>query len=109
MKKQKLWNKLKLSAKKLGKSGVYESFILYYTLKKKGIPTKSKMVILCALSYYVWSIDLIPDLAAFIGIGLFDDVVALAMAHKYVMVHTDSEIREKGKVKMESFFGSAQA
>ncbi|KEK23540.1 YkvA family protein [Bacillus gaemokensis] len=109
MEKQKLWRKLKHGATKLGKSGAYESIILYYTLQKKGLPTKTKMIILVALSYYVWSIDLIPDLAAIIGIGLLDDVIAIAWAHKYIMVHTDAGVREKGKMKMESLFGSAHA
>ncbi|MGG1139762.1 YkvA family protein [Bacillus mycoides] len=107
MNKQKLWDKLKSSAKKIGKSCVYESIILYYTSKKKGIPTKTKLIILTALSYYVWSIDFIPDIAAIIGIGLLDDVLAIAMAHKFVMQHADAEIREKGKIKMESLFASA--
>ena len=104
MKQQKLWNKFNKGATKLGKSGVYESIILYYTLKKNGLPTKAKIVILAALSYYVWSIDFIPDLAAIIGIGLLDDVIAIAWAHRYIKVHTNAEIREKGKVKMESLF-----
>lgn len=107
LEKQKLWKKLKKGATKLGKSGVYESIILYYTLKKNGLPFKAKMIILVALSYYVWAIDFIPDLAAIIGIGLLDDVIAIAWAHKYIMAHTNAEIREKGKVKMESLFDSA--
>ncbi|WP_459503202.1 YkvA family protein [Bacillus sp. C1] len=109
MEKQKLWRKLKHGATKLGKSGVYESIILYYTLNKKGLPARAKMIILVALSYYVWSIDFIPDLAAIIGIGLLDDVIAIAWAHRYIMVHTDAEIRKKGKAKMESLFKTARA
>ncbi|EEL50621.1 MULTISPECIES: YkvA family protein [Bacillus cereus group] len=107
MEKQKLWKKLKKGAIKLGKSGVYESIILYYTLKKDELPAKAKIITLAALSYYVWSIDFIPDLAAFIGIGLLDDVIAIAWAHRYIMVHTDAEIRKKGKAKMESLFRTA--
>ncbi|PED05693.1 YkvA family protein [Bacillus pseudomycoides] len=109
MERQKLWKKLNEGATKLGKSGVYESIILYYTLKKNGLPTKAKIIILAALSYYVWSIDFIPDLAAIIGIGLLDDAIAIAWAHRYIMVHTNAEIREKGKVKMESLFGATHA
>ncbi|EMA6343976.1 DUF1232 domain-containing protein [Bacillus cytotoxicus] len=109
MEKQKLWRKLKTGAMKLGKSGVYESIILYYTLKKQNLPLKAKMVILMTLSYYIWSIDFIPDLAAIIGIGLLDDAIVIALAHKYIMVHTDAEIRQKGKLQMESFFRHAHS
>ncbi|MFD6507069.1 MULTISPECIES: YkvA family protein [Bacillus] len=108
MEKQTLWKKFKKSSANLGKSSVYESIILYYTLKKKGLPAKAKLVILAALSYYVLAIDFIPDIAAIIGIGLLDDVLAIALAHKFVMQHADAEIREKGKVKMESLFASTQ-
>ncbi|MFE7375453.1 YkvA family protein [Bacillus cereus] len=100
MEKQTLWKKFKKSSVNLGKSSVYESIILFYTMKKKE---------LVALSYYVLTIDFIPDIAAIIGIGLLDDVLAIAIAHKYVMRHADAEIREKSKLKMESLFTSAQA
>ncbi len=76
----------------------------FYTMKKKTLPTKAKLIILAALSYYVLTIDFIPDIAAIIGIGLLDDVLAIAVAHKYVMRHADAEIREKSKIKMESLF-----
>lgn len=105
MEKQTLWKKFKKSSVNLGKSSVYESIILFYTMKKKELPTKAKFIILAALSYYVLTIDFIPDIA----IGLLDDVLAIAVAHKYVMRHADAEIREKSKVKMESLFTSAQA
>ncbi len=43
-------------------------------MKKKELPTKAKFIILAALSYYILTIDFIPDIAAIIGIGLLDDV-----------------------------------
>ncbi|HFK1765385.1 hypothetical protein AT258_08400 [Bacillus wiedmannii] len=109
MEKQVLWKKFKKSSVNLGKSTVYESIILFYTMKKKELPTKAKFIILAALSYYVLTIDFIPDIAAIIGIGLLDDVLAIAIAHKFVMRHADAEIREKSRMKMESLFTSAQA
>lgn len=101
------FGKIQKSSANLGKSSVYESIILFYTMKKKTLPTKAKLIILAALSYYVLTIDFIPDIAAIIGIGLLDDVLAIAVAHKYVMRHADAEIREKSKIKMESLFTSA--
>ncbi len=68
-------------------------------MKKKELPTKAKFIILAALSYYVLTIDFIPDIATIIGIGLLDDVLAIAVAHKYVMRHADAEIREKKQGK----------
>lgn len=86
----------------------YMKVLFYITQWEKGLPTKAKFIILAALSYYVLTIDFIPDIAAIIGIGLLDDVLAIAVAHKYVMRHADAEIREKSKVKMESLFTPAQ-
>lgn len=91
MEKQTLWKKFKKSSVNLGKSSVYESIILFYTMKKKELPNKAKFIILAALSYYVLTIDFIPDIAAIIGIGLLDDVLAIAVAHKYVMRHADAD------------------
>ncbi|CUB10891.1 hypothetical protein BN2127_JRS1_02677 [Bacillus cereus] len=108
MEKQTLWKKFKKSSANLGKSSVYESIILYYTMRKKGLPTKAKFIILAALSYYVLTIDFIPDIAAIIGIGLLDDVLAIAVAHKFVMRYADAKIREKSKLKMESLFTPTQ-
>lgn len=42
MKKQKRWRKLKTGSTKLEKSAVYESIILYCTLKKQNLLLKEK-------------------------------------------------------------------
>ncbi|KAA0823462.1 DUF1232 domain-containing protein [Bacillus sp. AY2-1] len=97
MEKQTLWKKFKKSSVNLGKSSVYESIILFYTMKKKELPTKAKFIILAALSYYVLTIDFIPDIAAIIEIGLLDDVLAIAVAHKYVMRHADADSQYRQK------------
>ena len=42
MEKQTLWKSSKSSVN-LGKSSVYESIILFYTMKKKELPTKAEI------------------------------------------------------------------
>ena len=38
-------------------------------MKKKELPTKAKFIILAALSYYVLTIDFIPDIALLLGLA----------------------------------------
>lgn len=49
--------------------------IIYYSLKNKKLPIKSKLIIAIAIIYLISPIDLLPD--NFIGMGLIDDLLVV--------------------------------
>ncbi|PLT35787.1 YkvA family protein [Bacillus sp. V5-8f] len=100
----KFWAKLKKYAIKAGSSVVYSVLLLYYTLQKPEVPTKTKAVIVGALGYFILPTDLIPDFA--IGIGYTDDLGALGLALIQVAMYIDDDIKNKARHKLEEWFGN---
>lgn len=100
---EKFWDKLKKYGKKAGGVVVYAVLILYYTLQKPTVPMKTKAIIIGALGYFIFPMDIIPDFVA--GIGYFDDLSALGAAIYQVASHVDQEIKDKAKKKLKEWFG----
>ncbi|HHW37266.1 MAG TPA: DUF1232 domain-containing protein [Bacillales bacterium] len=102
---KKLWEKLKVFAKKAGSSIVYIVLLLYFTLQKPELPVKAKGTIIGALGYFILPIDLIPD--ALIGLGYTDDLSAVGLALLQVAIYIDEDIKNKAKAKLQEWFGES--
>ena len=98
----KFWGKVKKYGEQAGKKTVYYSLLLFYAAKSPSVPKSSKMIIVGALGYLIFPIDLIPDFIPVIGLA--DDAIVVATAVYKVMSHIDDEIKDKAKKKMASFF-----
>ena len=82
-----LWKKLKGFAGKAGIKVVYLALLLYYMLVDEAVDLKSKMTIGAALGYFIFPLDILPDLLPVIGFT--DDLSVLLFAISVV----------KGKIK----------
>jgi uncharacterized membrane protein YkvA (DUF1232 family) len=100
---EKLWQKLKKYGKKAGVSAVYSVLLLYYTLQKPDVPPKVKAIIIGALGYFIFPIDLIPDLSP--GVGFTDDLGALGVALLQVAMYIDDDVKQKAQKKLADWFG----
>ncbi|WP_431731879.1 YkvA family protein [Bacillus timonensis] len=100
---EKFWEKLKKFALRAGHSVVYTALLLYYVLQKPNLPAKARVTILAALGYFIFPVDLIPDLA--VGIGFTDDLGALGVALFQVAMHIDEDVKAKAKAKLVDWFG----
>ncbi|WP_420708896.1 YkvA family protein [Bacillus sp. REN16] len=99
----KFWEKLKKFALRAGHSVVYTALLLYFVLQKPDLPAKARVTILAALGYFIFPVDLIPDLA--VGIGFTDDLGALGVALFQVAMHIDDNVKAKAKAKLVDWFG----
>lgn len=100
---EKFWSKLKKFAKKAGSSVVYAVLLLYYTLQEPGVPMKAKAIIMGALGYFIFPLDLIPDVV--VGVGYTDDLGALVVALVQVAMYINQDIKDKAKDKLKDWFG----
>ena len=75
---EKLWEKIKGHAKKVGCEGIRSALRLFYALDNPSMPLKTKMVIYGALGYFISPIDVIPDFIPVVGFT--DDIGVLAAA-----------------------------
>lgn len=99
----KLFDKIKKFAKKAGIKVIYLALLLFYTLQQPETPRKAKSVIIGALGYFIFPMDLIPD---FIPIaGFSDDLTALAGALVMVAMHVNEDTKRKAKDRLRIWFG----
>lgn len=105
--KDSFWEKLGRVAKKVGFKGIFYALTLYYVLQKEEVSKTEKAFIIGALGYFIFPLDLIPDLVP--GVGYTDDFSALAMAFAKVAMHIDEEVKLNARNKMKDWFSSADA
>ena len=99
----KFWDKVMKYGKQAGKTTVYYSLLLFYAAKSPEIPKSTKLIIVGALSYLIFPIDLIPDFIPVVGLA--DDASVIAAAVFKVISHIDENIKNKAKVKMNKILG----
>ena len=100
---EKFWDKVMKYGKQAGKTTVYYSLLLFYVAKSPEVPKSTKMIIVGALSYLIFPLDLIPDFIPVVG--LVDDAGVIAAAVFKVISHIDDDIKNKAKVKMNTLLG----
>lgn len=104
-KNNRFWNKVTKYGKKAGEKTVYYSLLLFYTAKSPAVPKSSKMIIVGAISYLIFPVDLIPDFVPVVGLA--DDSAVVAAAVYKVMSHVDDDVKNKAKQKLNGIFGSS--
>ena len=98
------WHKIKNIAKKAGIKLIYISLLLYYTLCSSGVSKMDRTIIIGALGYFIFPLDIIPDYIPFIGYT--DDLSILWYAYRRIRANLNYDIRAKAKMKLSSFIGN---
>jgi len=97
------WDKVMSVAKKAGLTTIAYALALYYVLKANFVDFKAKAIIVAALGYFIFPIDIIPDILPFVGYT--DDVIVLLTALKVVRDEINEDIIEKVTKKLKEWFG----
>ncbi|WP_203247239.1 YkvA family protein [Sporosarcina beigongshangi] len=100
---KKFWDKVKSYGKQAGKQTIYYSLLLFYTAKSPTVPKSSKMIVVGALSYLIFPVDLIPDFIP--AVGLVDDASVIAAAVMKIIQHIDDDVKNKAKQQLIKLFG----
>ena len=98
------WHKIKNIAKTAGIKLIYISLLLYYTLCSSGVSKMDRTIIIGALGYFIFPLDIIPDYIPFIGYT--DDLSILLYAYRRIRANLNDDIRAKAKMKLSSFIGN---
>lgn len=97
------WDKLLHFAKQAGREVVHKALILYYVGNDPVTPMWAKGVITAALGYFIFPIDVIPDLTPFVGYA--DDLGAMAAAMAAIASCITKDHIDKATAKTEEWFG----
>jgi uncharacterized membrane protein YkvA (DUF1232 family) len=97
------WAKVQKYAKIAGIKVVYAALLLYYLVVSENIPLKIKAIVIGALGYFIFPIDIIPD--AIPILGFTDDLAVLLYAIAESAKYVTPEVQERAKKKLTEWFG----
>jgi uncharacterized membrane protein YkvA (DUF1232 family) len=100
----KLFDKILKFAKKAGIKVIYLALLLFFTLQQSTTPMWAKSIIVGALGYFIFPVDLIPDIIPIAGFT--DDWAALASAIGAVALFVEEDTKLKAKEKLHIWFGA---
>lgn len=89
-----LWDRISEWARKAGRVSTRPVLLLFYVMKSKETPWKDKMLVLSAISYLVFPINIL-DAKRLPIIGWFDEIASISVAYQKVCKHITPEIEAK--------------
>lgn len=98
-----LWEKLKDSAKRLGRYTTQKALLMYYVLSSDKTPTSAKVIIYGALAYLILPVNLISQKRHPI-LGWADEVAAIAIAYRKVRQYITPEIEQQAEETLNKWF-----
>lgn len=98
-----LWEKIKDSAKRLGRYTTKKALLLYYVLKSDTTPRSAKIVVYGALAYLILPFNLISQKRHPI-LGWADEVAAIAVAYRKVKQFVTPEMDQQAEETLDKWF-----
>jgi len=101
----RLLDKLKRFSRLMGRKVVYFALLLYYALKSPDTPLRHKALILSALGYLIFPMDMVPDPPP--G-GFTDDFAALMTCIQLIQDSITPAIEQQAEERLTQWFGAEQ-
>jgi len=101
--KEAFFKKISKYAKEAGVKAVYSGLLLYYAFESPNTPKRAKAIIVGALGYLIFPIDIVTDILPMIG--FIDDLGVLAFALAQVAMSIDETVKLKARDKLKDLFG----
>lgn len=98
-----LVDKIKKVAAIAGITVIYPVLILWKLFNSGDVPAEKKAIVIAALGYFIFPLDLIADIAP--GIGYADDAAALMTALKMTLENINQELTNDVKKNLHEWFG----
>lgn len=90
-------------AKEAGIKAIYSGLLLYYAFESPKTPKKAKAIIIGALGYLIFPLDIVADILPVVG--FVDDLGVLGFALAQVAMNIDDTVKQKAKDKLKDLFG----
>lgn len=96
------WKKIAARGKSVGRGVLEKALYLYYAVQNENTPKWAKRVIYGALGYFIFPLDMIPDLAPLIGYT--DDASVMAAALATVAFYITPDVKAQAHEKLAQWF-----
>lgn len=101
--KEAFFKKIGKYAKEAGVKAMYSGLLLYYAFESPNTPKRAKAVIIGALGYLIFPLDIVADILPVVG--FVDDLGVLGFALAQVAMNIDDTVKQKAKDKLKDLFG----
>lgn len=98
-----LWAKLRHYAWRAGYELLEKALLLYYAAQRPDTPAWARATAYGALGYFILPMDAVPDWL--LGVGLTDDLGALALAVSTLIDYIDDDVRRQTRERLHQWFG----
>ena len=98
-----LWDRINTFAVKAGRVTTRPVLLLFFVMKSKDTPKADKLLVLSALSYLVFPIDIL-DAKRLPIIGWFDEIASISVAYQKVCKHITPEMEAKVDAILDRWF-----
>lgn len=98
-----LWERIKDSAKRLGRFTTKKALLMYYVLKSDRTPRSAKAIIYGALAYLILPVNLISAKHHPI-LGWADEVAVIAIAYRKIKQHITPEMDQEAEETLNKWF-----
>ena len=103
--KEAFFKKVGKYAKEAGVKAVYSGLLLYYAFESPNTPKRAKAIIVGALGYLIFPVDVVTDILPVVG--FVDDLGVLGFALAQVAMSIDDAVKQKAKEKLKDLFGES--
>jgi uncharacterized membrane protein YkvA (DUF1232 family) len=101
--KEAFFKKISKYAKEAGVKAIYSGLLLYYAFESPNTPKRAKVIIIGALGYLIFPLDIVTDILPVVG--FIDDLGVLGFALAQVVLSIDDTVKQKAKDKLKDLFG----
>lgn len=98
------WDKILKFAKEAGSKLVYSALVLFFAAQNPKIPVHLKATIYSTLGYFIWPLDVIPDLTPTVGYS--DDLGAIMLCLSMIAMYIDDDVKSKALSKYKDLLGN---
>jgi uncharacterized membrane protein YkvA (DUF1232 family) len=100
---ESFWDKIKTSFDKIGRPLLEKVLTLYYVLIDSSTPAWAKALIIPALGYFIFPLDVIPDIIPVFGYG--DDLGVIVGVLAAVTTCVTEKHNKQAQTKLADWFG----
>ncbi len=101
--REAFFKKIGKYAKEAGVKAIYSGLLLYYAFESPNTPKRAKAIIIGALGYLIFPLDIVADILPLVG--FVDDLGILGFALAQVAMNIDDTVKQKAKDKLKDLFG----